>query len=219
MLIGEVSSGIVVLFMFILALLLTRHYLLKHRAYTFWWSISFWLAFLAAATDFVSYLLQGWSLLQYRVYLFSAATLVAYMGAGTLYIFSQKLGRIYVLLMSVVALAMAYTLSVTPVPGIFNMPAGEQARSFVPQGIGAYFGILSGIGAIALFVGALYSWFRSKLSYYLWIALGALVFSAGGMVGKYLGIFQLFYVFQAIGAVVLYYGIVSSFSARRSTLE
>ena len=60
-------------------------------------------------------------------------------------------------------------------------------------------------------MGALYSWYRSRLSYNLWIALGALVFSAGGAIGKYLGIYQLFYIFQAIGSIVLYYGIVSSF--------
>ena len=217
MFIGEVSSGIVMLFMLILAVLLTRHYLLKHRAFTFWWSVAFWLAFIAAITDFISYILQGWSLLQYRAYLFSAATLVAYMGAGTVYLFSQKLGRIYVCLMSIIALAMMYTLSITPVQGILNMPAGEQAQGFVPEGIGIYFALLSGIGAMALFLGALYSWYRSRLSFNLWIALGALVFSAGGAVGKYLDIYQLFYLLQAIGSVVLYYGIVSSFSARANS--
>ncbi len=97
------------------------------------------------------------------------------------------------------------------------MPAGEQAQGFVPEGIGIYFALLSGIGAMALFLGALYSWYRSRLSYNLWIALGALVFSMGGAIGKYLGIYQLFYLFQAIGSVVLYYGIVASFSVRTTS--
>jgi hypothetical protein len=219
-LLGEISSGIVALFMLMLAVLLTRHYVLKHRAYTFWWAVAFWLAFLAGITDFVSYILHGWSLFQYRTYLFSAATLVAYMGAGTVYLFSQKLGRIYVWLMSMIALAMVYTLSITPIQVISNMPAGGHAEGFVPKEIGIYFALLSGIGAMALFLGALYSWYRSRLSYNLWIAFGALVFSAGGAIGKYLGIFELFYVFQAIGSIGLYYGIVSSFSARTiSSLE
>lgn len=211
MLLAEISSGIVVLFMLILAVLLTRHYLLKHQAYTFWWAVAFWLAFLAAITDFVSYILNGWSLFQYRAYLFSAATLVAYMGAGTVYLFSQKLGRIYVWVMSIIALSMVYTLSITPIQVISNMPAGQDAQGFVPEGIGIYFALLSGIGALALFLGALYSWYRSRLSFNLWIALGALVFSIGGAIGKYLGIYQLFYIFQAIGSIVLYYGIASSF--------
>ena len=213
MLLGEISSGIVALFMLMLAVLLTRHYVLKHQTYTFWWAVAFWLASLAGITEFVSYMLHGWSVFQYRTYLFSAATLVAYMGAGTVYLFSQKLGRIYVGLMSMIALAMAYTLSITPIQLIANIPGGH-AEGFVPKEIGVYFALLSGIGAMALFLGALYSWYRSRLSYNLWIAFGALVFSAGGAVGKYLGIFELFYVFQAIGSIGLYYGIVSSFSAR-----
>lgn len=215
---GEISSGIVVLFMFILGVLLTKHYLANRRIYMFWWAIAFWLAFLAAITDFISYLAHGWSPFQYRLYLFSAASLVAYMGAGTVFLFSERVGRIYVLLMTVVAMAMCYSLAIIPVEGISTIPAGEKAQGFVPNGIGVYFGILSGIGAIALFVGALYSWYRSKKSYNLWIAMGALVFSIGGVVGKYLGVYQLFYVFQAVGSVILYYGIISSIS-KRSTLR
>lgn len=215
---GEISSGIVVLFMFILGVLLTKHYLANRRIYMFWWAIAFWLAFLAAITDFISYLAHGWSPFQYRLYLFSAASLVAYMGAGTVFLFSERVGRIYVLLMTVVAMAMCYSLAIIPVEGISTIPAGEKAQGFVPNGIGVYFGILSGIGAIALFVGALYSWYRSKKSYNLWIAMGALVFSIGGVVGKYIGVYQLFYVFQAVGSVILYYGIISSIS-KRSTLR
>lgn len=213
MVLGEISSGIVVLFMFSLGILLTKHYLAKRKTYTFWWAVSFWLAFLAALMDFISYLLNGWSLFQYRLYLFSAASLVAYMGAGTVYLFSARVGRIYVALMTIVALAMCYSLAITPVEGIAAMPAGEQAQGSVPDEIGVYFPILSGIGAIALFAGALYSWYRSRKSSNLWIAVGALIFSAGGAAGKYFGIYQLFYIFQAIGSIVLYRGIVSSYSS------
>ena len=214
MVLGEISSGIVVLFMLVLAVLLTRHYLQKRHAYTLWWSVSFWLAFIAAITDFISYLIHGWSLWQFRLYLFSAATLVAYMGAGTVFLFSERLGRIYVGVMSLVSLAMLYSLATTPIAAIASMPPGEQAENFVPTGIAPYFGILSGVGALALFVGALYSWYRSRRSFNLWIAAGALVFSAGGAVGKYLGVYQLFYLFQAIGSIALYYGIISSFKSR-----
>ncbi len=212
MLLGEISSGIVVLFMFILGIRLTKLYLDKRKTYVFWWTVSFWLAFLAAISDFISYLM-GWSLFQYRLYLFSAASLVAYMGAGTVFLFSKKVGRVYVALMTIVALAMCYSLAITPVKSIANIPAGEQAQGFVPAGIGIYFGILSGIGSLVLFVGAVYSWYRSKKSYNLWIAVGALIFSTGGAVGKYLGVYQLFYIFQAVGSVVLYQGIVSSFKS------
>lgn len=219
MILGEISSGIVVLFMLILGIQLTKLYVTKHKTYVFWWSVSFWLAFLAAITDFISYVINGWSLFQYRLYLFSAASLVAYMGAGTVFLFSKKIGRIYVILMTIVALAMCYSLAVTPVQAIASIPAGENAQNFVPGGIGAYFGILSGIGALVLFGGAIYSWFRTKKSYNLWIAIGALIFSVGGVVGKYLGVFQLFYVFQAFGSIVLYYGIFASFSSKERSLN
>ncbi|MFZ3102665.1 MAG: hypothetical protein WA131_01255 [Desulfitobacteriaceae bacterium] len=93
------------------------------------------ISFNAAISDFISYILQGWSLLQYRANQFSAATLVAYLGAGAVYLFSQKLGRIYVWLMSIIALTMMYTLSITPVQGILNMSAGEQAQASIPERI------------------------------------------------------------------------------------
>lgn len=209
---GLATSGIVVVLMAVLAGLLSRHYGFHRRTHTFWWAISFWLAFVAAATDFASHITGHWGLLQYRVYLFSAATLVAYMGAGTVYLFSRRLGHIYVVLMSMVALVMVYALLMTPIPAIHTLPAGEKAQGFVPLALAAYFGILSGVGATALFVGALYSYIRTRAAYNLWIALGALLFSAGGAVGEMVGVYELFYVFQAAGSIVLYFGVVKSFA-------
>ncbi len=211
MLLGEVTSGIVVIFMFILGILLTRHYVVGRHVYTFWWAISFWLAFIAAVTDFISYLTLDWTLFQYRLYLFAAATLVAYMGAGTVYLFSRRLGHAYVAVMTLIALAMIVTLLITPIPGIGSLSPGEKAQHFVPSAIVIYFALLSGIGAISIFLGAIYSFIRTHRSFYLWIALGALVFSVGGSIGSAVGVYELFYVFQAIGSVILYYGIAKSF--------
>ena len=208
---GAISSGIVVLFMLILSILLLRDFKRSRRAYTFWWAVSFWLALLAAVMDFISYSHHGWNLWQYRLYLFAAATLVAYMGAGTVHLFSRRLGRVYVIVMSLIALAMLVTLAVTPVAHIAAMPAGEMAQGFVPGPIAIYFALLSGIGALAVFVGAIYSFIRSKKAFNLWIALGALLFSVGGTVGNATGIYEMFYFFQALGAIVLYYGIFSSY--------
>lgn len=208
---GVISSGIVVLFMLILGIQLVRDYNLSHRTYTFWWAVSFWLGFLAAITDFISYFMHGWNLWQYRLYLFAAATLVAYMGAGTVYLFSKRFARIYVIVMSLIAIAMLVTLAVTPVAHIATMPAGEKAQGFVPTQIGLYFALLSGIGALAVFIGAIYSYLRSKQVFNLWIALGALLFSIGGTIGDATHIYEMFYLFQALGAIVLYYGIYGSY--------
>ncbi|MHB1629877.1 MAG: hypothetical protein ACYCVB_16170 [Bacilli bacterium] len=208
---GHISSGIVVLVMYVLGIMLTIHYIRKRHVHTLWWAVSFWLAFLAAVTDFISYQIGGWMLWQYRVYLFAAASLVAYMGAGTIYLFSSRAGRIYVLVMSAIAAVLLVTLVSTAYPGVAKFPAGEQAADFIPAGVAAYFGILSGVGALALFGGASYSWIKTRQSYNLWIALGALIFSIGGAVGSAVGIYQLFYVFQAVGSLVLYRGIVLTF--------
>lgn len=214
---GLATSGVVVALMAVLAWLLSRHYALHRRTHTLWWAVSFWLAFIAAATDFSSHITGHWGLLQYRVYLFSAATLVTYMGAGTVYLFSRRFGHIYVALMSLFALAMARALYVTPISAIHMLPAGEKAQGFVPSSLAPYFGILSGVGALALFAGALYSYLRTRAAYNLWIALGALIFSAGGAVGELAGVYELFYVFQAVGSLVLYLGVVGSFSGNRTS--
>lgn len=211
MILGEVSSGVVTLFMCVLAVLLTRHYVRRRHLHTLWWAVSFWLAFVASVMDFGSYVMHDWLLWQYKLYLFTAAALVAYMGAGTMYLFSRKVGHVYVGLMTIIAAGMLQTLSLTPIPGLHGMPPGEKAQGFVPASIVVYFALLSGIGAVALFGGALLSFLRSRRLFNVWIALGALVFSIGGVVGEKVGIYQLFYVFQALGSVILYYGIVRSF--------
>jgi len=216
MLLGEVSSVVVTLFMVVLSSLLTRHYARGRRLYTLWWAVSFWLSFLASIMDTLSYLNHGWALWQYKVYLFAAASLVAFMGAGTIYLFSRRAGHIYVGVMIVISLGMWQTLAVTPIPLLHAMPPGEQAQGFVPATIVVYFALLSGIGAVALFGGALISFVRSRRAFNLWIALGALIFSIGGVVGAKVDLYQLFYAFQALGSVILYYGIVSSFRKART---
>ncbi len=204
---GEISSAIVVIFMIVLAVSLSRDYARGHRVSTLWWSISFWLATVAGIMDFFSYVMQDWSLWQYRLYLFCAATLVAYMGAGTIYLLFRKVGHIYVIVMSIIALFMAIALMVTPVPLLQSMPAGEKASGFVPNAIAIYFALLSGIGATAVFVGVVITFVKTRKLSSVWIALGVILFSIGGSLGDSLHVYELFYVFQAIGSVVLYLGI------------
>jgi hypothetical protein len=218
---GAVSSGIVVVCMVTLAILLTRQYVLRKSTYTLWWSVSFWLASIAAVTDLISYIMSDWTLFTYKLYLFAAATLVAYMGAGTVYLFSRRMGRVYVIIMSLIAVFMVVQLVILPIPLIHQMPSGEEAKNFLPKNpwIILSFAVLSGVGAIALFAGAVYSWIRSRLSYNLWIALGALIFSIGGSVGNVLGVYEMFYLFQAVGSVLLYYGIVRSYRRPKQSVK
>lgn len=216
MVLGMSSSGVVVLCMLVLAVALSRHYVRRQSTHTLWWAISFWLAFLAAILDFISYLRADWMVWQYKLYLLSAATLVAYMGSGTLYLFSRRLGHVYTVLMTLGAIAMAVTLLVTNIPHVHLMPPGEKAQSFVPLAVVPYFAVLSGVGALALFAGAIYSFIRTRAVYNVWIALGALIFSIGGSVGSAVGVYQLFYVFQAVGSIVLYYGVALSMRSRES---
>ena len=216
---GELSSAIVVICMVVLAILLSRHYGQSKNLSTLWWAVSFWLATLAGIMDLISYIMQDWTLWQYRLYLFSAATLVAYMGAGTMYLLFRRIGHIYVAVMSVIALVMVMALLTTPFPMLHMMPAGEKASGFVPGAIAPYFALLSGIGATAVFVGAVISFFKLRKAFTIWIALGVVLFSIGGSLGDALHVYELFYVFQAIGSIVLYLGITQSFRPRRQSVQ
>ena len=60
-------------------------------------------------------------------------------------------------------MAMVYTLSITLIQVISNMPAGGHAQGSVPKDIGIYFALLSGIGAMA-FLGALYCRFNESVN-------------------------------------------------------
>ncbi len=197
----------------VLAGQLGKKYLAKHRPYALWWTVSFVLASLAALTQLIAFAQGGFAAWDFRSYIVLSAAVPGFMGAGTIYLIWRRFGHWFlgaIWLFSLVALIGAATTSLHPALLGNVLQASARVSNVAPGAMVTLAYILLGtLGGAALILGALYSWWRSRQSYNLLIALGGLVFvvadtSAG------LGSGLLFFPGQIIGMLLLYFGVAGS---------
>lgn len=210
----------------IFSALLLRQYLERRKPHQLAWFVGFAMYAIAALMESYSGYIDGWDPTVYRVYIVLAASLVGFLGLGTVYLVFRRpiWGHCY-LAFNLVVLALflygSFTTELVPgslVAGIAvgGRPLGH-ALSF-PRAWGFFFNIP---GTIALLGGALYSILRfaAKPEYRyrawanLWIALGTIVIaSAGSMAraGRTTGLYPA----EMVGASLLFAGFLQA-----STLE
>ncbi len=197
----------------ILASQLGRKYGAKHRPYALWWTVSFALATLAALTQLIGFAQGGFAGWDYRSYIVLSAAVPGFMGAGTIYLIWRRFGHWFLAAIWLFALVGLMGAIATPLhAGYLSnvLQASARVSNVAPSAlvVTAYI-VLGTLGGAALILGALYSWWRSRQSYNLLIALGGIVFviadtSAG------LGSGLLFFPGQIIGMLLLYFGVAGS---------
>ncbi len=197
----------------ILASQLGRKYVAKHRPYALWWTVSFALATLAALTQLIGFAQGGFAGWDYRSYIALSAAVPGFMGAGTIYLIWRRFGHWFLGAIWLFALVGLIGAIATPLhAGYLSnvLQASARVSNVAPSAlvVTAYI-VLGTLGGAALILGALYSWWRSRQSYNLLIALGGIVFvvadtSAG------LGSGLLFFPGQIIGMLLLYFGVAGS---------
>ena len=204
----------------VLAGQLGKKYLAKHRPYALWWTVSFALATLAALTQLIGFAQGGFAGWDFRSYIVLSAAVPGFMGAGTIYLIWRRFGHWFlgvIWLFALIALVGAATTGLRP--ALLGNVIGASARvSNVAPGalVTLAYIVLGTLGGAALIFGALYSWWRSRQTYNLLIALGGLVFvvadtSAG------LGSGLLFFPGQIFGMLLLYFGVAGSQEVLRSS--
>ena len=170
----------------------------------------------------------GWDEGTFRVfYLFGAILTVPWLALGTVYLLlGRKVGdrvRLGLLLFSTFALGVMMS---TPIHGTIEpdggIPVGKDVFAVLPRALA---GAASGIGAIVVFVGAVYSAVRfarrrspgagALAGGNALIALGTLVLSSGGIVQGAVGQDEAFAISLAAGICVIYAGFVVCSSANR----
>lgn len=216
---GLVASAVTAAVAAALAGELTRQFRARRRPYALWWSISFVFMALAALLQAVAYAHGSWPALLYRAYLALSAGIPGFMGAGTVYLFSRKAGHGFLGLMVALELLAVAGAAATPLRGraltqVF-LAAASVPRVAPGVALAVAFAALGGLGGLALVLGAIYSYVRSRHAYNLLIALGGLVFSAADTSAATWGP-ALFFPGQLVGALLLFWGVVKAREVHRA---
>jgi len=177
------------------------------------WTIALAMFTLSTLLAFLSEI-NGWSVFTYRVYYFSVSPMVAFMGAGTLYLLAHKpWGKYflaYTLIVSGLFLVLVFTASIDTVQlASFSQPSDIGGQP-MPSNVRLVSPLLSVPGGLLLIVGALFSfWLDRSKKYNLLIALGGIFQFFSGLKERF-GNPTYFFVLTTIGVLFLFLGFLLS---------
>lgn len=199
------------------ALTLWLQYRTKRRPYTLAWAIA--LSLYAVATLMETLGAGGlWNPFLYKTYYFAAAILlVGVLGLGTIYLLVPRYASLAIGVLAALAAAGLIGLIGAHV-GSTLLETRQVPKRFPSDGFFNLLAITMAVlinlsGTLVLVGGALWSayglWRRGQARERVWsnvlIAAGAVIVASGTGVSR-LGVYELFYVSQAIGALVMFAG-------------
>ncbi|HET9849551.1 MAG TPA: hypothetical protein VFR68_13465 [Candidatus Dormibacteraeota bacterium] len=202
----------------------------RPRPYLFAWAVALTFYAVAALTEVIG-AAGGWTPLLFRTYyFFGAIILVGVLAMGTIYLLFPRFARpaLWVLVV-LAALGFAGILGATlqtaelqthQVPGADAIPGQGGAFNVVAILMAA---LINGIGSLILIGGALWSaysaWRRggapSRVVANVLIAAGAFVVAGASTLTRLFHVYEVFYVGQAIGVLVMFGGFLAAQRAPR----
>ena len=212
------------------AVTLWLQYRAKPRPYLLAWSVALGVYALAALTEVIG-AAAGWNPLLYRLYyFFGGITVVGILALGSVYLLAPRFGR--------TALAALLTLAAIGLVGILgaSLQVGLLDTHQVPSAdviklqhgvfnVAAILmaAILNIVGSVILIGGAVWSFFSmllrgaplSRLYGNILIAGGAFIVAGASTLFRLFHVYDLFYVGQAIGVLVMFGGFLAAQRAPR----
>ncbi len=209
----------------VFAATLWRQYRRKPRAYLLAWSIALATYAVAALTEVIG-AAGGWNPLLYRIYYyFGGIMVVGVLALGTIYLLAPRFGRAVLgLLVVLAAIGLAGIVGATlqtglldthQVPSVDTIPLEPGAFNVIAILMAA---LLNSVGSVILIGGALWSaysaWRRggaqSRLVANILIAAGAFIVAGASTLFRLFHVYDLFYVGQAIGVLVMFGGFLAA---------
>ncbi len=187
--------------------LVLRQWFAHRRPYQMAWTVGLGMFAAAAFTQFLAET-YGWSDGVYRAYYFLAAPLVAVLGVGSTFLVSRRGGLLFTLYTVVLAGAFAWVIVTAPVDASVLSQAIPGGTGF-PESVRIWSPLFTVPGSLALILIALYSYWRSRLTFNLWIAAGAIVAAGSGSLNA-LGITWVLYLGELIGIALMFWGFLES---------
>lgn len=187
--------------------LVLHQWLSRRKAYQVAWTVGLFMFAVAAFAQFLaeSY---GWTDLVYRVYYFVAAPLVAVLGVGSAFLASRKLGialGLYTVLLTIGFAWVVFTATVNLLALQQAIPAGNG----FPQSVRIWSPLFTVPGSLALIGIALLSYWRTRFTFNLWIAAGAIVAAGSGSLAT-LGVTWVLYLGELVGIALMFWGFLES---------
>lgn len=203
---------------FAFASLVVRQWLRRRKPHQLAWTVGLIMYAVAAVMESYSEYTGGWAPIVYRVYIVLAASLVGFLGLGTLYLLSRRKfwPRIYLAFLLASAAVFLYGTFACDlardklVAGIVVGGGALGAQTSFPRVMSLPFNIT---GTLLLLGGALISVWRfsrrSEYSYRMWanvlIALGTIVIGAAGSMAR-AGVTTGLYAAEMVASAILLAG-------------
>ena len=212
------------------ALTLWVQYRSKPRPYLMAWSVALAIYAVAALTEVIG-AAAGWSPLLYRTYYyFGGILVVGVLALGTIYLLAPRFGRTALrVLLVLAAVGLAGTLGARLQPTLLQthaVPSVDTIRlehgAFNAVAI-LMAAVLNIVGSVILIGGALWSAYgawrkggaQSRLVANILIAAGAFIVAGASTLTRLFHVYELFYVGQAIGVLVMFGGFLAAQRAPR----
>jgi hypothetical protein len=197
------------------------------------WSVALAIYAVAALTEVIG-AAAGWSPLLYRTYYyFGGILVVGVLALGTIYLLAPRFGRTALLaLLVLAAVGLAGTVGARLQPSLLQthaVPSVDTVRlehgAFNAVAI-LMAAVLNIVGSVILIGGALWSAYgawrkggaQSRLVANILIAAGAFIVAGASTLTRLFHVYELFYVGQAIGVLIMFGGFLAAQRApRRAT--
>jgi len=190
------------------ASLVFAQWLGRRRPYQLAWSLGLGLYAIAAFTQFLAEA-YGWSVTVYKIYYLVAAPLVAVLGIGSVFLVHRRAGIGFALYAAVIFAGFAAAVAGATVNTDALSSAIPVAGTALPDNVRIFSPLFTVPGSVALIGVAAYSYWRSRLSFNLWIGIGALIVAAGGSLARF-NISWALYVGELVGIAVMFEGFLRS---------
>lgn len=184
-----------------------RQYSSRRKIYQLIWGAGLLIFSVTTLFEFISEI-HGWNMPMYKAYYILIASLVAILGLGTVYLFNRRAGRYLTLYFAAVITALII-LALNAHVDTEKLKERAVGGSAMPANVRAISPFLTIPGSIALIGGALYSWYVTRRSYNLFIAIGALLVASGGGLSRF-GAEWALYLLELLGVSVMFAGFIKS---------
>lgn len=200
----------------IFAITVLDQFFARRKSYQLVWAIGLFMYAIGAGAEFWT---EAWGLnvTAFRLwYFFGAICVAAYLAMGTIYLLTpRRVAHIIMAILLVISVYAAFSVFTTNVD---LSTLKHLSGRVLPESITALSRYLSYTGALVLLGGALYSswvFMRKKalphrVSSNILIAIGVLLPAIGGGIMRAAGNYQLFYVFELIGIIIIFLGFLRS---------
>ena len=199
-----------------------ERWLAKRKRHELVWSVS--LAFFSLASlSLAAGASLGWDEVTFKLfYLFGAIVNVPFLALGTVYLLGgQRRGDLWTAFVSLLCAFAAGVIAVAPLKAEIpsdELVQGSEVFGVLPRALAAS---CSGIAALVIFGGAVWSAWRYRRGRMLWsnllIATGTVVLSSSGLFNSVLGEMDAFAVSLAIGITIIFLGFLVATGATAAT--